>query len=107
VVGAVTGGAEVDAVAVAADGATDVTWARESWVLEKDRLLIERQVLRPSASGTGHVACEVSVRVQAAWTGAVLTVPYGATSRARADGEEPMSCQVSAAPGEWRIVKLA
>src|SRR5687768_18526193 len=107
VVGAVAGGVESDGPTTAAGAAAGITWARESWILEKDRLVIEREVLLPARAGAGHVACEVSVRVAAAWTGAVLTIPYGATSRARAGGAEPMQCEVSAVPAEWRITKLA
>jgi hypothetical protein len=107
VVGAVADGHEIDGPTAAAGENAGVSWARESWILEKDRLVVERQILRPAQSGPGHVACEVSVRVQAAWSGAVLTIPYAATSRAAAEGAEPIGCEVSVQSGEWRIAKLA
>jgi hypothetical protein len=106
VIGSVTDGVVADGPSTAAPGVPGRTWARESWILERDRLVLEREVLVPAAGG-GHVACEVAVKVQVAWTGAVLTVPYGATSRASASGGEPMSCEVSVAPGEWKIARLA
>lgn len=106
VIGARSNGVETDGTGTAAVGAGGAVWGRESWILGKDRVLIERKLLFP-AKLEGHVACEVSVRVSAVWTGAVLTIPFGATSRARATGPEPVACEVSATPSEWRVTKLA
>ncbi len=118
VVGSVLGGAVIDGPATAAAGsersaAAPPSWGRESWVLERDRVVIKRELLFPATSGDGHVACEVSLRVEVAWTGGTMTIPYAARSRARATTASaspptgPLACEVSAIPGEWRLTRTS